>query len=230
MIVKTNFCRGVALFWLALAGPALADNARLPYHQLYYAQKLLTQFNRLHTNLIMALTVQSIQPTVQISDLAMYIDAKSGKVPVDIGAAGALDVPLRDDLVAEDPWVVVNQPRGTMKLSWQAGVVPGPIGASVHYARLLRPVQDLQDIQEELRKFVPAAPTMMITGVKLSFAPSEKKAAAVIRAKGGERKIEVNDRREIILPLVPELLAEDPEISLSAKPLAIGFVFQKTGN
>jgi len=220
---------GAALLLFALAGPALAENARLPYHQLYNAQKARADLNRAHTNLLVVLTLQSTLPDVKSSDLAVYIEARAGKIPVEIGAAGDFTIPLRDDLLAEDPWIIINQPKGTMKLNGQVGVIPGRITHSVHYARLMRPVRESEEVQEQMRRFFPGAPRLAMTGLRMTFPAAEKRAVVIIHAKGGDRKLEADDRGEIIVPLALDLLEEDPEMSLSNIPGVVEIVSRKSG-
>ena len=152
----------------AAAGPASAQNARLPYHQL--------------------------------------------------------TIPMRDDLLAEDPWLITNQPKGTLRLNSKGGLVLGHIANSEHYARLMGPVRDYAEAQEQMRRFFPGSPGLRVTGLRLTFAAAQKSASAVIHAKGGNRKLEANDQGEIILPLVEELLEENPEISLTEIPGAVEIV------
>jgi hypothetical protein len=225
--ILNGSCAALLLF--SLAGPALAENARLPYHQLYNAQRASADLNRAHTNLLVVLTLQSTLPNVKTSDLAVYIEARAGKIPVEIGAAGDFTIPLRDDLLAEDPWIIINQPKSTMKLNGQVGVIPGRITHSVHYARVMGPVRESEEVQEQMRPFFPGSPRLTMTGLKLTFPAAQKKAVVVIHARGGDRKLEADERGEIILPLASDLLEEDPEISLSAIPGTVEIVSHKSG-
>jgi len=228
MNVKSILSQSCTVIGLCiLAGPAQAENARLPYRQIYNAQKAQADLNRAHTNLLVVLTMQSTLPGVKTSDLAVYIDAKAGKTPIEIGAVGDFTIPLRDDLLAENPWIVINQPKGTMKLNWQVGVIPGRITRSVHYAHLMRPVQESEDVQAQMRRFFPGSPKLSVTGLRLAFPASQTRAMVVIHAKDGDRKLEADVHGEIILPLVPDLLEEDPEISFSNIPGTVEIVSHK---
>ena len=219
MNVKQICCgSGAALLLFALGGPAMAENARLPYHRLYSVQKAQTQWNLAHTNLVVVMTLQSIQPCVKPTDLAMFIDDKNGKIPVVIHPTGDFTIPLRDDLLAEDPWVISNQPKGTMKFSWKLGVIPGAITKSFHYARLMQPVQDSQTIQDQMRGFFPGSPKMTLAGLKLTFPPAPKTPVVIIHARDGDRKLKADAQGQVVIPLVSELLEENPEISLSDLP------------
>jgi hypothetical protein len=229
MNVKPIFYGSCAALWLViLAGPVLAENARLPYHQLYNAQKTQADLNRAHTNLVVVLTLQSTLPNVKTSDLAVYIQARSGKIPLAIGTAGDFTIPMRDDLLAEDPWIITNQPKGTMKLNWRVGVVPGRLTHSVHYARLMRPVRESEDIQDQIRRFFPGSPRLAVSGLKLTFLPAQQKAVVVIHARDGDRKLAADEHGEVILPLTSDLLEEDPEISLSDIPGTVEIVSHKS--
>lgn len=208
----------------AAAGPALAGEARLPYRQLYEVQKAEAEWNAAHTNLIVVMIMQSTSTNVRTSDLEATIESKAGKIPIVIGPAGDFLLPMREYLYTENPWVTLNQPRGTMKLNWQIGVVPGPITNTVHYARLMQPVRDSEDVQDQMRRFFPGSPRLIMTGLKMTFPSGPKKAVAIIHARDGDRKLQANEHDEIILPLAPDLISEDPLISLSSIPAALGIV------
>jgi hypothetical protein len=229
MNVKPIFGPTCAVLLLSvLAGPALAENARLPYHQLYNAQKAQAGLNRAHTNLLIVLTLQSTLPGVKTSDLAVFIDSKAGKIPIEIGAAGDFTIPMRDDLLAEDPWLVTNQPKGTMKLSWQGGLILGRITNPISYAHLMGPVRDYEDVQAQMLRFFPGTYKLTVTGLRLTFPAAQNRAAVVIHARGGDRKLAADEHGEIILPLAPDLLEEDPEISLSDMPGTVEIVSHKS--
>jgi hypothetical protein len=172
--------------------------------------------------------MESILPGVKTSDLAMYIDARAGKIPVEIRATGDFTIPMRDDLLAEDPWLITNQPKGTIRRNCKIGVIPGRIAKSVHYARLMRPVRESEEVQEQMRRFFPGSPRLAMTGLKLIFSPAQTGAIAIIHAKGGDRKLDADEHGEIILPLTSDLLEEDPEISLSEIPGAVEIVSHKS--
>jgi hypothetical protein len=202
----------------------MGENARLPYSQLYYTQKAQMELNRSHTNLLVMLTMQSTSPDIKPTSLNVYIDSKTGKIPVPIGPVGDFAIPLRDDLLTENPWIITDQPRGTMKLNWEGGLILGRLANPVHYSRLMKPVRDYEDVQEQMRPYFPGSPRLAVAGMKLSFPDAPSRATAVIHAKGGDRKLVANDQGEIIIPLSQDLLDEDPEITLSDAPGVVGIV------
>ena len=209
---------------LFVAASLQAENARLPYRLLYEIQKIQADWNHAHTNLLVVTVLQSTQPAVKTSDLSAYLDAKAGQIAVPIGNAGEFTLPLRDDLLAEDPWLITNQPKGTMRLNWQVGIFPGPLGKTVRYTRLMQPVRDSEQIQEQMRRYLPNSPKRTVTGLKLTFANDQKNVTLTIKTQNGPHNLRANDRNEIVLPLIPDWFEEDPEILLSTTPLALELV------
>jgi hypothetical protein len=230
MKVKTvlwSAALGLGLYFTV--APIQAENARLPYHQIYSVQKAQAELNRTHTNLLILLVMQPTSPDVKISDLKVYIDSKSGPIPIVINTLGDFVIPMRDDLLAEDPWLITNQPRGTMRLSWKMGLMPGPMPKSIHYAKLMRPLRDCQDVQDEMRQLFPGTQKATVAGLKFTFPRAEKRAVITIHSREGERTLEANDNSEITVPLISDLIEEDPEISLSTSPAALEIVSHPTG-
>jgi hypothetical protein len=216
---------------LLLPRPVAAEDARLPYHDIYRIQKAQAELSRKHTNLALVLQMRSTLPDVKYSDIKASVDAKSGAMPVLIGADGVFSVPLRDDLLAEDPWIVVNQPRGTMQLNWHAGLSPAlarQVTNDVHYGPVMRAVRDCDDVQEAMRQYFPAAPRLTAVGLRLTFRSTTIGAAAIIHAKTGDRRLAADTLGELIIPLDADLLDENPVITLTENPIAVEIVTRKT--
>jgi hypothetical protein len=208
---------------LPFAGRAESpQTARLPYRQLYEIQKLEGELSHTYTNLQAVLIMQSTMTNVTSKNLDVYIDARSGKIPVKIGPVGDFMVPMNDDLLAQDAWLVTNQPRGTMKLDWLAGFTGLNVTTNLlHYAQLMRPVRDCDDLKQQMRRVFPGLPQLTTTGLKLIFPATPKKALAVIHSKAGDRKLMANEQNEIFVPMASELFEEDPVISLSGTPVKV---------
>jgi len=210
---------------------ALAEDARLPYHELFRLQKAQMELSRAHTNLALVLQMRSTQPDVKYSDIAAFIDAKSGQVPVLIGSNGMFSVPVSADLLVEDPWIIVNQPRGTMELNWHAGLAPGlarQMTNAVHYAPLMRAVRECDEVQESMRQYFPNAPRLTAVGLRVTFRPTSFAPAAIIHAKDGDRKLPANVFGELIIPLDGDLMEEDPVMTLTESPIAVEIVTKKS--
>jgi hypothetical protein len=174
--------------------------------------------------------MRSTQPEVKYSDITASIQAKSGPIPVPIGPDGVFSVPLRDDLLAEDPWILVNQPRGTMELKWRAGLAASlarQMTNAAHYGPLMRVVRECDVVQESMRQFFPNAPRLTAVGVRLTFPASAVSPAVILHSKDGDRKLPANLIGELVIPLDRDLLEEDPLMTLTEAPIAVEIVTRK---
>ena len=193
-------------------------------------QKAQMDLSRAYTNLALVLQMRSRLPNVKSSDIRASIDAKAGRIPVLIGPDGAFSVPVREDLLAEDPSIIVNQPRGTMELNWHAGLAPSlarQMTNAVHYAPLMRAVRQCEDVQEAMRQFFPTAPRLTAVGLRLTFRSSSIAPAALIHAKGGIRRLPADTLGQLIIPLAGDLVEENPVITLTESPAAVEIVTRK---
>jgi len=137
---------------------------------------------------------------------------------------------VRDDLLAEDPWIIVNQPRGTMELKWRAGLAPSlarQMTNAMHYAPLMRAVRECDDVQESMRQFFPDAPRLTAVGLRLTFRSSAIAPAVILHTKGGDRKLPADLLGELIIPLEGDLVEEDPVMTLTESPIAVEIVTRK---
>jgi hypothetical protein len=104
-----------ALAVVAAARAASPDSAT-PYASLYRVivpAKTLEQSKRLKA----VPRIQSKLDGVAPEGIRLTIRAKSGDIAVPVARDGALDFPLRDDLLAENPPVETNQPKGSLSLT-----------------------------------------------------------------------------------------------------------------
>ena len=197
---------------------------------IYRLQQAQLNLSRSHTNLALVLQMRSTSPTVKSSDIKVSIEAKSGSIPVAVGPDGAFIVPMRDDLLAEDPWIRVNQPKGTMELAWHAGLAPAmaqQLKHDVHYGPLMRAVLECDDVQDAMRQFFPTAPRLTAVGLRLTFRASSVGAAAVIHAKSGDRVLRADTLGQLFIPVDGDLLAQDPLMSLTESPVAVEIATRK---
>ena len=120
------------------------DEARLPYKLIYEIQQKQSGLAITFTNLQVFVRMKSSSPSVKNSDLHVYIDSKEGKLPVKLDTNGIFSVPMRDTLLAENPPIVVDQPKGTMELGWYVGLIePETPTNGIHYSVMMRPLAGL---------------------------------------------------------------------------------------
>jgi hypothetical protein len=219
------------VFGLSLLVPILAgaEDARLPYSYLYRLQKTQADLAAAYPDLEIFLRLESLSPEVKPGDIHAFINSKSGKIPIRIGQQGGFSVPMRDDLLAEDPWLITNQPRGTMALNWKRGLAQWLVGQmtnSIHYARVMRALKDCDRVQEKMREIFPASPKLVASGLRVTFPLATQRGRVLIHSRDGERKLTADSTGSAIIPLDPDLLAEDPVMTFSVAPTRVELVFR----
>lgn|GEM_PF-3790215 len=112
--------------------------ATIPYRTVCKIAKLDFSHIKGVTNQSLSFSVQSENPEVSIQDIRMFIDAKSGHIPLDISTSGVVSLQVIPKLLKENPMVVANQPKGSLILR-----------ASISIKATL-PDEDL----EELKQFI----------------------------------------------------------------------------
>jgi hypothetical protein len=104
-------------FLLVTASPSHSqsqeEQARLPYASIY---KVLTHKLNAAQNNEARFKIESDFPDVRPENITLYIDSKSGKIPIKLNADGTFSFPIRDELLIENPFIITNQPKGTMNL------------------------------------------------------------------------------------------------------------------
>jgi hypothetical protein len=215
--LTSQICALLLWPWLLPA----AEPARLPYELIYRIQETEASLSRTFTNLEMQLRMSPVSPEIGIRDLAVYIDSKDGRIPVELNPAnGGFSLPMRDSLVAEGAWVVVNQPKGTMNFEWYVGLRVGEAPTNgAHYRQLMRPLLALEVIRGEMAK-IPGAPPLTIFGLKLIY-PPEKEAVVVVHARSGDRVFKTDASHALVVPYEQALLKEDPEVSIPIPPAKV---------
>jgi hypothetical protein len=228
--MKTKaICHAFFASVLVMALPSRAQNARLPYAELYQMQRVQSELSGAYTNLVVVLRMEPASTNAATSNLDVYIDAKSGRIPVKIGQDGDFSVPMSDDLLAEKPWIITNQPRGTMKLNWFVGLAVRPLGASIGYRTLMQVVRDCGNVRERMRQAFPGAPKATVSGLKLTFSPPGQDATVVIHSERGDRKLAADAKGQLSIILEPDLLEENPLVTLSKEPASVELVSQDGG-
>jgi len=228
--MKTKaICHALFASALLMALPSPAQNARLPYAELYQMQRVQSELSDAYTNLVVVLRMEPASTNARSTNLEAYIDAKSGRIPIKIGEDGDFSVPMGNDLLAENPWIITNQPRGTMKLSWFMGLVLRHLGTAMSYRPLMKVVLDCGDVRERMRQVFPGAPKSKVSGLKLAFSPPERGATMVIHSQRGDRKLEADAKGELTILIEPDLFEENPLVTLSKEPARVELVSQDGG-
>jgi hypothetical protein len=157
--------------------------------------------------------MRSLLPGIKPEDLRVFIDSKDGPIIVKLDSGGNFSVPVSDSLLNENPWIMVNQPKGTMKLEWNVGVIVHP-STAMHYRDLMHPLQEVQTVGREIAR---GGSKLTVQGLKLIF-PKEKEVTVVIHAKQGDKVFKTDSNHSMVIPLDAAWLDEDPEVSMPDEP------------
>jgi hypothetical protein len=203
----------VAALAFAISAQA-AEQARIPYSLVCQIEKSQARVSQTYTNLHIVLRMRPLLPEVKTEDLRVFIDARGGPIGVKVDADGNFNVPISDTLLAENPWIVVNQPKGTMKLEWNINVQGAKPANGMHYRDLMRPLQQVQEIQRDIAR---EGSNLAIQGLKLVFS-KDKAANVVVHLKQGDKVFKTDSDHALIIPLDSTWLDEDPIIGMSEEP------------
>jgi hypothetical protein len=157
---------------------------RLPYKAI---AELFDGFAKVKAKDKLELEVRVVPaPNVSLTkSIQLQLDSKSGRTELVLLQGGALkDFPLTDALRKENPWILSNQPKGTLNLVAELRVkYPGESTALVQYYReALEQVNGAIKSQAGLLSVVaPTAKTILF-----SFDPTTKPVVK-LRGKDGEQ-------------------------------------------
>lgn len=201
---------------LALVGQASADSGSgTPYAVLYQAlaaarevegEPLLRAVQRIESKL----------PGVEPGQIEVVIAARGGRIVVPIGADGSAAFPLRDDLLAENPVVLTNQPRGSLTLSVTLALAT-PGSTRVPVPELLAALGAVDAWLA--RQATAGGPQDQATGIEFRFPPGAP-AQATVRGSS-ERLLIADAEGRIVLMRDPDLMAGATEVELSQRPLEV---------
>ena len=68
------------------------------------------------TNEQVTFTVASKNPNVKLNNIVIFIDSRSGRIPLPISTNGVMALPISPELMRENPNIVANQPKGSMTM------------------------------------------------------------------------------------------------------------------
>ncbi|MFG0265271.1 MAG: hypothetical protein ACF8AM_08970 [Rhodopirellula sp. JB055] len=90
--------------------------ARMRYAvALKAADLMLTDIGGIKSQSI-SLTTRSRFPDVKPTDIRITLQTKDGGIPISLDADGKFTLPVTDALRKENPWIIANQPKGSLIL------------------------------------------------------------------------------------------------------------------
>jgi hypothetical protein len=154
--------------------------------------------------------------------VTLTIVAAAGRIVVVPGADGLSELPVRADLLAENPVVLTSVPEPVKtRVSLELGPRLPP-ERSFSYAELMRSVEQAnRAIKSAAGVFSFAAPRMK--GLVLQFPAGDPPATARLGGPEG-RVLSADAAGRLQLPLDDKLLASNPGVVLSARPGSASFI------
>ncbi len=191
---------------------AFNDFARLPYSQLLRIAQSDSKAKADATSY--KLRIQSRNPSVKPKDIELFLDVKDKPLYLPVDNDGFLEVPHTAVLVAANPDLISNQPRGSLNIFVQLEVPkvspPAIKDGKVTYQELFRP---LVEIQTEMRKVDP------------TFGLSSSQQQFVLEIETGEQPIKItrafgartyrpNSRGKVYMIMESYLYEENPQVEI----------------
>ena len=199
---------------------AADTNAVIPYKELKEIFQPISQVDqsKLEIRVFISSTNQAVPP----SDIRLTIHSAKGAIPVALGTNGqVLQFPLDKNLLRENPAVLVNQPKGTVRLAVSVQL-PMPDDLTFRYRRLGDGVAEMNKTIRTQAGAVLSLLAPKAQGVIFVFPKTGAGRAKVeIAAAAGGQELTADQRGQIKLKLDKSLLAENPEVKVSEKPVGI---------
>jgi hypothetical protein len=196
-----------------LSGRSLAYNdlARLPYQQLLRIAQSDAKAKPDAESY--KLRIQSRNPVVKPQDIELFLNLKDKRLLLPVDNDGFFEVPHTANLVAENPDLVANQPRGSLNIFVDLEVPrvspPEIKDGKVAYQELFRP---LVEIQAEMRK---VDPTFGLTGQQQFVLEIETGEEPIkITRAFGSRTYRPNSRGKVYMIMESYLYEENPQVEI----------------
>jgi len=201
------------LLALSLAAPAWAlDTAHLRYHTLTRHWSAFEELSPEARNLV-RLTVRVDAPHAT-GPVAMWMDVAGRHYDLPVDSYGLVQVPRSPDIIAADPVVESNQPRGSIETELALLLVL-PDNQHFHYADLQAATDQTNALIRQAAGGLVSLFLPSVNGVSFTCPTGVDCSVTVHRAQGDE-VLRAGLDGKILLPLSPALSAENPVIEASA--------------
>ena len=238
--IKLKMVAVIGITVLIVAGTATTlvaqhsnqTNAMITYKMMDDASAFAGGFDQ--SKLVVQVLIKSRNKAVRPSDIQFTIQsARKGPIAVHLGADGQMiDFPQDEELRREDPPILVNQPKGTMRLTIFMKGLPKLEGLTFRYNRLSDAVAELNNGIARANEIAKASYPEEIPSLSrfsrniqsvLFFFPksSARKARVEIASANGKREYTADANGHLRLTLEKALVAENPEVIVSEMPQSI---------
>jgi len=202
----------LALALPVVAGAQEAANASVPYAAVYEVLKA-SALAQGHERVRVRQRVASRLPGVAPDRIELVVHARSGQLVLRPGPDGAFSFPLDALLLAENPQVTSNQPRGSLSLSVVLDLVL-PAGGEWR----VRDVLAAMDEAGQVLAAMPAGPNSgPVQGIEFYF---ERTGEGRLSVQGrGERQYLADEDGRVVLMRDSDLADPDAMVRFDQRPL-----------
>lgn len=205
----------LVLVTLLLSGPAAAQEAagETPYRALYQVLSpslKLSGYSRLRP----IQRIVSKDPAVPASEIRVRIEAGNGPIELTPAADGRVEFPMSEALLAENPPVRSNQPRGSLSVSVSFEIDLGE-GDGLPYAVL---AEGIDQAQQALAEVEPGLAGHRVAGIEFSFPPDSDARVQIIDPRL-EALLMADRQGHVRLRNDPRLRESGASVRWSPKPL-----------
>ena len=200
---------------------AAETNAVIPYKTLDDMFQPISEIDA--TKLEIKVFVSLASKTVHPADITLTIQsAKKGMISIPIGTNGQIQkFPHEKELIRENPSIIANQPKGTLRLNVSMQLPP-PDKLAFRYRRL---GDGVVEVNKAIRAQAGLALSLIAPKAQgvIFFFPktSAGKATVEIASAAGKKEYTADKDGRVKLRLEKPLLAENPEVKVSEKPAHI---------
>lgn len=201
------------LFLATLARPAFAfDTERMPYHALTRHWSAFEELAPEARDKV-RLTVRVQSKHAGVDPLVLWMDVGGHHYDLPVDSYGLVQVPRTPDLIAADPLVQTNQPKGSVDTEL-ALVLLVPDSRQFHYADLKAATDQTSQLIHQaagglISLFLPS-----VTGVSFTC-PTGTDCSITLHRASGDEDLQADRDGKIRLPLDQALAAENPLIEAS---------------
>lgn len=207
----------LAVLVFAAALPA-QEVGKLPYKTLDEIFQKAAGVDR--SKVALRVLISSKNAAVKPGDITLTIDSKSaGSTRVPVGPDGGIrDFPQTEALRKENPFILSNQPKGSLQLAADIGF-PVPAEKTFPYQRL---VDGVNEINATIKKQAGMLSVLVGTASKLSFQFGDPKATVTVPSKSGPTVLKADAQGNVVVTVDAALAKGDAQVVLSEKPKWIG--------
>ncbi len=181
------------------------DVGSIPYLQVY--QLAFVPDNADFTSQDVRFYIKSNLANVSAERISLFVDGEDGRVPIAVDTHGGFTLPFSKEMLAENPEIISNQPKGSLSLECIVGQtsILLPECRAITYRKLVEP----ELLSRTIESIVDDADACSFPKVLVWSLDAPKTGSVVIHVMGATKEIPVSDGF-FQITLSSDLMAENP--------------------